>query len=188
MNKSLEKTTRISIPSKCDPQEWTQQQPQQLKHLRIRSVLYISGVLDVSPESVVMTLLSRVVLRKSPMQVPSPLRTLVSSCPIPCSKKVCDESHKLNHIIPPHVLIGCKREVFGWSILDSAFCASEYAGALRSLRSETPSPTTESNDNTGGVEKEDSFVQLLLLEDWTVNHWSILSSAALRNALRAVLA
>ena len=188
MSSSIEGTQNISLPSKGDSQKGTQHQPQQLKNLTIRSVLYISGVLDVSPESVVMTLLSRVVLRKSPSQVPSPLRALVSLSSLPLSKNISTGSPKYNHCFPPHVLIGCKHEVFGWSILDSAFCASEYANALRKLRPEIQSPTCGNNDEIGSDDKEESFVRLILLEDWTVNHWSILSSVALRNALRVVLA
>ncbi len=140
-------------------------QTQTLKNLTISSVLYLSGVLDVSPESFLMNLLSRLVLGKPPSEVPSPLKALSS-----LEKKI------KNNCLPPHIVIGCKREVFGWSILDSAFCASEYAETLRSLRLCTSS--CESN----------GMVQLILLENWTVNHWSILSSVALKNALRAVLA
>jgi len=138
----------------------TSKEPQKLKHLTIRSVLYLSGVLDVSPESFLMNLLSRLVLVKPPSEVPSPLNALAS----------LDE--KKIGSFPPHVLIGCKREVFGWSILDSAFCASEYAESLRSSR--------HINKTSG--------VRLILLDDWTVNHWSILSSRSLRNALGNVLA
>ena len=137
----------------------TSKEPHKLKHLTIRSVLYLSGVLDVSAEPFLMSLLSRLVLGKPPSEVPSPLRALASLDEMTIGS------------FPPHVLIGCKREVFGWSILDSAFCANEYAETLRSSRH---------TDET-------SKVQLILLDDWTVNHWSILSSLALRKALRNVL-
>jgi len=142
----------------------TSKRPRKLKNLTIRSVMYLSGVLDVSPESFVMDLLSRLVLGKPPSEVPSPLKALSL-----LDKKIG------NNYLPPHIVIGCKREVFGWSILDSAFCASEYVETLRSLR--LCSSSCESN----------GLVRLILLEKWTVNHWSILSSVALRNALRTVL-
>lgn len=176
----VEKTQRFFIPSESDPQKSTKHHSNQPKHLAIRSVLYISGVLDVSPESIIMTILSRTVLRKSPLEVPSPLRTLTKSPSLFSDKPFCN--------FPPHVLIGCKHEVFGWSILDSAFCASKYADALRTLSIRTQSERKRINDASCNEDEQRPFVRLILLENWTVNHWSILSSAALRNALNAVLA
>ncbi len=175
----VEETQRLLIRSESDPQKSTKHHSREPKHLTIRSVLYISGVLDVSPESFLMTLLSRIVLRKSPSEVPSPLRALKTFSPLFGDKSGCS--------VPPHILIGCKREVFGWSILDSAFCASEYANTMRSRFSKTESTRTKINEASGNEDEQRPFVQLVLLENWTVNHWSILSSAALRNALNDVL-
>ena len=173
---SVEEKQRPLVPSKSDQQKSTKHQSHKPKHLTIRSVLYISGVLDVSPDSFLMSLLSWTVLRKSPSEVPSPLRALVA---LFGDKSRCS--------LPPHILIGCKHEVFGWSILDSAFCASEYANVIRSSVVETESTRTKIDDATGNEYEQRSCVRLILLENWTVNHWSILSSAALRNALGAVL-
>jgi len=170
---------------------------QKLKHITIHSVLYISGVLDVPPESFVMTMLSRVVLRKLPSEVPSPLRTLLlhqhaASHEEGTNHKTTDGQHKLPQLVslPPHILIGCQREVFGWSVLDSAFCASEYANSLRLYRSgsrqkgKTSIVTVDADKSN---ENDNAFVRLILLKGWSVNHWSILSSAVLRNALQKVL-
>jgi len=168
------------------------QQQQKLEHLTIRSVLYISGVLDVSPESWMMNLLSRVILGKPPSQVPSPLRVLRSyqHTSIHDDDNRTDNSNSNGNLdllpqmsLPPHVLIGCKREVFGWSVLDSAFCASEYADTLRWHLSESHRKTPAGKNDSDGVDD----VRLILLEGWAANHWSILSSAALRNTLRIIL-
>jgi len=172
-------------------------QQRKLKHICIHSVLYISGVLDVSPESSVMTLLSRVVLGKPPLQIPSPLRTLRSSkCAQIRGNRTNlgnqDELYNTNHSmkqlvsLPAHILIGCKREVFGWSVLDSSFCAGEYADALRGHNFDS-GQSRKPTDDEGGDGQNNASVRLILLEGWTVNHWSILSSKALRNALRSVL-
>jgi hypothetical protein len=194
-------------PSLLQPKQG--QQSQRLEYLTIRFVLYISGVLDVSPESFVMTMLSRVVLGKAPSQVPSPLRTLLLSVPIK-SESIGKRNGAINDnhdvlpmlSLPPHMLIGCKREVFGWAIMESAFCASEYADALwshvsESKRRQGQAPTSEidgdggdigDNNNDNDMDEKNAFVQLILLDGWGVNHWSILSSMALRNTLRTVLA
>jgi hypothetical protein len=192
-------------PSLLQPKQG--QQSQRLENISIRSVLYISGVLDVSSESFVMTALSRVILGKAPSQVPSPLRTLSSSVPIQSERSGnFNGTINGNHDVmlpmvslPPHILIGCKREVFGWSILNLAFCAREYADALWSQLSESKrrqgqAPTSETvgnvgeNGNDNDNNEKNAFVQLILLDGWGVNHWSILSSVSLRNALYTVLA
>ena len=75
-------------------------------------------------------------------------------------------------------------------ILDSAFCAKEYAETLWSHWSQDENADNDIGDggDDDDEKKKSTFVRLVLLEDWTVNHWSILSSAALRNALRTILA
>lgn len=175
------------------------EQQQKLKRIRIHSILYISGVLDISPESSVMTLVSRVVLGNPPLQIPSPLRTLRSftGTQIRGNKLNKGNQDEINHgmlqlvSLPPHILIGCKREVFGWSVLDSSFCASEYADALRVHNSDSRQSRNPTGDEDGGGDRNNennsASVRLILLEGWAVNHWSILSSIALRNALRPVL-
>jgi hypothetical protein len=172
---SLNETGNASKP----PQEQQQLVSQRLEHIRIRSVLYLSGVLDVSPDSFLMSLLSRVVLGIPPSKVPSPLRALLSSST--GGKRTGDENDTNGGVVqrvslPPHIVIGCAREVFGWSILDSAFCARKYFDALRSHRSTPSREPADDEDDT-----------MILLEGWGVNHWSILSSMALRNALRTTL-
>ena len=178
------------------------EQRRQLEHIKIVSVLYISGVLDVPLDSRMMTLLTTVAFGKKPLQVPSPLRILQSE--IQTNRQKVDDyrdnnsNNKCNQNtipppppaslspssigLPPHVLIGCQREVFGWSILDSAFCSAEYANALKSWR--TMTPTNKINGNNRNAD----FVKLILLGGWLVNHWSILSSLELRETLRIVLA
>lgn len=173
------------------------QQPQQLENLTIGSVLYVSGVLDVCPESRIMSLVSILVLGKHPSEVPSPLRTLrSSSSQQAATEDGCNAGRsgdgalfsKLS--LPPHIVIGCKREVFGWSVLDSSFCAKDYTDALWAHRWKLRgrSTTHSTNDGRSGNNHDnDGFVRLVLLEGWAVNHWSVLSSLALRNALRTVL-
>ena len=153
-----------------------------------------------------MTLLTTVAFGKKPLQVPSPLRILQSE--IQTNRQKVDDyrdnnsNNKCNQNtipppppaslssssigLPPHVLIGCQREVFGWSILDSAFCSAEYANVLKSWR--TMTPTNKINGKKNGNNRNADFVKLILLGGWLVNHWSILSSLELRETLRIVLA
>jgi hypothetical protein len=69
--------------------------------------------------------------------------------------------------LPPHILIGAKYEVFGLPQLDSAFCSITYSTILQQT---LHVPTN-----------------CIVLPQWSVNHWSILSSTPLLDALRTSL-
>eukprot|EP00316_Scyphosphaera_apsteinii_P009280 CAMPEP_0119340650 /NCGR_PEP_ID=MMETSP1333-20130426/100782_1 /TAXON_ID=418940 /ORGANISM="Scyphosphaera apsteinii, Strain RCC1455" /LENGTH=240 /DNA_ID=CAMNT_0007352451 /DNA_START=165 /DNA_END=887 /DNA_ORIENTATION=+ len=86
-------------------------------------VLYVSGVLATRPSecrlapSWLTDAVVRVVFGKDEaFKMPSPLHEIKSEAP-----RV------------PHLLIGCKHEVFGLSLLDVFFCSADYAAALRQL-------------------------------------------------------
>jgi hypothetical protein len=73
----------------------------------------------------------------------------------------------------PHILIGCRNEIFGLPILQSAFCSEDYAAIVNRGR-----------DREG---REGQTAECILLPQWSVNHWTVLSSTALREALRTSL-
>ncbi|CAB9517011.1 expressed unknown protein [Seminavis robusta] len=64
----------------------------------------------------------------------------------------------------PHLLVGCRNEMFGLNWLDVYFCSAEYRDKVQAL--------------TGQVAK---YVQV------ESDHWNVLSSTALRNALQEEL-
>jgi hypothetical protein len=128
-------------------------------NLYIQHILYVSGFLDVSPSAWVVTLLTLGVLGEWPSTVPSPLKAIQDRPQQPPSHPI--------HNLPPHTLLGCQNEVFGLSILDSAFCSDEYANIL--------------NQHSPGS------AECKLLQEWTCNHWSVLSTMALRKALHTSL-
>jgi hypothetical protein len=63
-----------------------------------------------------------------------------------------------------HLLIGCETEVFGWTVLDGTFCAQAYQEWL----------TSQCNMEA----------RCTLLQGFLNNHWSMLSSQALAQALK----
>jgi len=65
--------------------------------------------------------------------------------------------------LPPHLLVGCRHEVFGLRMLDTYFCAADYAAVL----------------GRRGVKARHVEV--------ASDHWNVLNSAALSRALREEL-
>ena len=163
--------------------------PSKLKNIEIEHVLLLSGVLDVSEEDDVMTLVCLTALNEWPENVPSPLRMLQQRLHIMTkqiqqqqqqqrqkSENINDTSSSSSSsssiyypILPRHTLIGCRYEVMGVPILRPSFCSTEYASTLRNI--------SQSNDH-----------QCHLLEGSTfplsVNHWTILNSNELHETLR----
>lgn len=71
----------------------------------------------------------------------------------------------------PHLVLGCRSETFGIPILDSAFCSKEHTEWLLTFL-------------IGPTESSLAPARCVLVES---NHWSILSSKALRQALQVEL-
>ena len=130
-------------------------------------ILMISGVLAVRPETVSMnngettistpkapTWLIQFVMQtvwgpEAVDQIPSPLTLLQD-------KQYCPRL--------PHLLVGCRNELFGLSWLDIFFCSQAYCEAVQ-LSTQQPAKHIQVNSD----------------------HWNILNSRALREALREEL-
>lgn len=126
---------------------------------RIVGVLFLSGVLSLKCWE--MNLLCQTVFGVFSNTLPSPLEMLSSSSENP--KKNKNSSTLLPMICNlPHLLIGCRHEVFGLPILDHAFCSTEYCQRLKMAN---------------------KLSRCVLIQGWNSNHWTILSSFGLTQAL-----
>ncbi|KAG7348944.1 hypothetical protein IV203_011541 [Nitzschia inconspicua] len=130
-----------------------------LSNVDICHVLYLSGFLHVSPSSLITTLLTVCILGQWPSTIPSPLQAIKD-------RPQQSKSHPVNKL-PPHTLLGCKYEVFGLPILDSAFCSVAYTNILN--------------------QQQPNSAECTLLQEWTCNHWSALSTMSLRKVLYSSL-
>ncbi len=132
-----------------------------LESMEISHILYVSGFLCVSPKDWITTFLTLVVLGEWPSNVPSPLQHLKSR-----GGGVLKAFGKARPH-PQHTLIGCQHEVFGLPILNSAFCSDEYVKEMN--------------------KQSEGSAEWIPLNEWTCNHWSVLSSMSLRKALHKSL-
>ena len=161
--------------------------PSKLKNIEIEHVLLLSGVLDVSEEDDVMTLVCLTALNEWPENIPSPLKLLQQRLHVMTkqiqqqqdqqqqsennSGKSSSSSSIYYPILPRHTLIGCKYEIpMGIPILRQSFCSTEYAKTLRNI-------------------SQSNIHQCYLLEKglsafMPVNHWTILNSYELHETLR----
>jgi hypothetical protein len=155
-----------------DKQQQQQQQQQQPYHsIDIISILYLSGVLHVSSSCWIMTIVSLVALGEWPSNVPSPIQQLRST-------------KKSTQDYPKHVLVGCQNEIFGLPILTSSFVSKEYADILNDKNG---TKNCSSDTDAAAAAAAAAASECILLPQWTCNHWSVLSSVALRDALRTSL-
>jgi hypothetical protein len=123
----------------------------------IDAAIFISGVLAVRPTSTSASqwctdLVTRVVFGKSgAAQLPSPLHTIDKHPPI------------------RHLLIGCRKEVFGLPWLDVFFCSKEFSQQLQ--HQEIPSKWVEVDSDHWNILGSHSLSHALQNElGWIMNH------------------
>eukprot|EP00327_Prymnesium_parvum_P021429 CAMPEP_0113230868 /NCGR_PEP_ID=MMETSP0008_2-20120614/1120_1 /TAXON_ID=97485 /ORGANISM="Prymnesium parvum" /LENGTH=203 /DNA_ID=CAMNT_0000077493 /DNA_START=1 /DNA_END=612 /DNA_ORIENTATION=- /assembly_acc=CAM_ASM_000153 len=121
-------------------------------------VLLVSGVLATRPAAATTSprwftdFWNRFVWGPASGRLPSPIHELE-----------CNAQWRQASAVPPHLLVGCAKEVFGWDVANVYFCSQAYASVLK---------------NKG------SPVRYVEIDS---NHWSVLNSKALCQALRLEL-